>query len=102
MRRAFAERRYEAAREPLRHWLDRHPRSAEAHYYRAWLALVDDRPPEVAEATKRAQELGFDRSALEVLHGVYQARAGRVSDAEPVLRRAYAQDREPQPRSPAS
>ena len=52
-RRAFAERRYEAAREPLRLWLDRRPRSAEAHYYRAWLALADDRPPEAAEATRR-------------------------------------------------
>ncbi len=43
-----------------------------------------------------AQELGFDRSALEVLQGVYQARGGRINDAEPVLRRAFDQEREPQ------
>ena len=66
-------------------WIER-PRSGEAHYYRAWLALVDERPPEAVEAVERAQELGFDRAALEVLAGIYQARAGRINDAEPVLR----------------
>jgi Flp pilus assembly protein TadD len=95
VRRDFAERRYEAAREPLRRWLDQSPRSGESQYYRAWLGLVDDRPPEVDEALRRAQELGFDVAALEVLRGVYQARAGRINDAEPVLRRAYDQGREP-------
>jgi tetratricopeptide (TPR) repeat protein len=95
VRRLFAERRYDEAREPLKHWLDERPRSAEAHFYRAWLALVDDRPPEVVEAVRRAQDLGFDRGRLEVLQAVYYARGGRISDAEPVLRRAFEQGLEP-------
>jgi tetratricopeptide (TPR) repeat protein len=95
VRRLFAARRYDEAREPLRRWLDERPRSAEAHSYRAWLALVDDRPPEVVDAVRRAQDLGFDRSRLEVLQAVYYARGGRIRDAEPILRRAFEQGLEP-------
>jgi Flp pilus assembly protein TadD len=95
VRRAFAEHRYDDARGPLQRWLDRRPRSGEARYYEAWLALVDDRPHEAAEAVRRALELDFDRDSLDVLQGVYHARSGRINDAEPLLRRAYAEGREP-------
>ena len=95
VRRSFASRRYDEARRPLRRWLEERPRSAEAHYYRAWLALADDRPAEVVQAVRRARDLGFDRSLLEVLQAVYVARGGRMSDAEPVLRRAFDDGSEP-------
>jgi Flp pilus assembly protein TadD len=94
VRRLFAARRYDEARGPLKRWLDERPTSGEAHYYRAWLALVDDHPPEVVEAVRRAQDLGFDRSRLEVLEAIYFARGGRMT-AEPVLRRAFDEGLEP-------
>ena len=43
---------------------------------------------------QRAQDLGFDRSRLEVLQAVYFARGGRTI-AEPVLRRAFEEGLEP-------
>src|SRR4051794_2390516 len=39
VRGAFASRRLDQAREPLRRWLAASPRSAEAHYYLARLYL---------------------------------------------------------------
>jgi tetratricopeptide (TPR) repeat protein len=95
VRRLFAARRYDEGRAPLRHWLEERPRSAEAHYYRAWLALAEDRPAEVVEAVQRAQDLGFDRTRLEILQGVYYARGGRMNTAEPTLRRAFEEGLEP-------
>jgi tetratricopeptide (TPR) repeat protein len=95
VRQLFAARRYDEARGPLKRWLDERPRSAEAHFYRAWLALTDERPPEVAEAARRAQDLGFDRARLEVLEGICYARGGQMSAAEPALRRAFDEGWEP-------
>jgi tetratricopeptide (TPR) repeat protein len=95
VRRSFAARRYEEARVPLQRWLDRRPRSAEAQYYRGWLALADDRPREVEQAVERAWRLGFDRSRLVILRAIYQARAGGVNAAEPTLRRAFEEGQEP-------
>src|SRR5690242_19151283 len=67
VRRSFAARRYDEARGPLQLWLAGRPPSGEAQYYRAWLALADERPSEAVEAAERAQRLGFDRAPLEVL-----------------------------------
>jgi tetratricopeptide (TPR) repeat protein len=95
VRLSFAARRYGEARGPLQRWLAERPRSGEAQYYRAWLALADERPSEAVEAAALAQRLGFDRAPLEVLQAVYQARAGHINAAEPVLRRAFDQNLEP-------
>src|SRR5262245_5399722 len=73
VRRAFAGRRYDRARGLLDRWIMNQPRSGEAQYYRAWLALADDRPPDVVTAVERAKELGYDRARLEVLKAIYQA-----------------------------
>lgn len=97
VRRLFAERRYDEARAPLARWIQQQPRSGEAQYYRGWLALVDQDPRTAVEAVERAQALGFDRPSLEVLVGIYQARAGRINLAEPVLRDAF--DRQSEPRA---
>jgi tetratricopeptide (TPR) repeat protein len=94
VRRAFAARRYDMARGLLDRWIMNQPRSGEAQYYRAWLALADDRPPDVVEAVERAKELGYDRARLEVLKAIYLARGGRI-DVESILRQAFDQESEP-------
>jgi tetratricopeptide (TPR) repeat protein len=96
VRRSFASRRYDEARASLQRWLDERPRSAEAQYYRAWLAMADQQPREAVEAVERAQRLGFDRAPLVVLQAIYQARAGQINAAEPILREAFANKSEPQ------
>jgi predicted Zn-dependent protease len=96
VRRSFAARRYDEARASLQRWLDERPRSGEAQYYRAWLALADKRPREAVEAAERAQKLGFDRAPLVVLQAIYHARAGQINAAEPILREAFAHKSEPQ------
>ncbi len=95
VRRAFAEARFEEAREPLRQWIEARPSSGEAQYYRAWLALVDDRPNETATAFRRAADLGYDRRSLEIIRAIYQARAHQVQAAEPILLKAFEEQREP-------
>jgi tetratricopeptide (TPR) repeat protein len=94
--RSFAARRYDEAREPLRRWLEARPRSAEAVYHRAWLALVDQDPDEAVRAFGQAKPLGLDPALLNPLIGVYQARAERIQEAEPLLREAFEQQSEPQ------
>ncbi|HZW32923.1 MAG TPA: tetratricopeptide repeat protein [Isosphaeraceae bacterium] len=96
VRRGFAAHRYREAREPLRRWLRQRPRSAEAHYYRAWLALVTNQPNEAAEAIDQATKLGADATLLSPLTGIYWARAGRLNQAEPLLRAAFQRNAEPQ------
>ena len=53
VRHSFAARRYDEARGPLQRWLDERPRSGEAQYYRAWLALVEQRPADAVDAIER-------------------------------------------------
>ena len=77
-------------------WLATRPRSGEAQYYRGWLALVDERPREAVEAVELARKLGFDPIPLDVLAAIYQARAGRINTAEPILREAFDRKWEPQ------
>jgi tetratricopeptide (TPR) repeat protein len=96
VRRSFAARRYQEARTALHRWLRERPHSAEAAYYRAWLALVDQDPDAAVRAFEQAKTSGIDPSLLRPLTGVYQARANRINDAEPILREAFEQQREPQ------
>jgi tetratricopeptide (TPR) repeat protein len=95
VRHAFAAHRYEEAREPLRRWFGRRPRSAEVQYYRAWLALVDDDPAAAGDAINRATGLRFDPDLLRPLTGIFQARSGQVKEAEPRLQEAFEQNVEP-------
>jgi tetratricopeptide (TPR) repeat protein len=96
VRSSFVAHRYDEAREPLRRWLRERPRSAEAAYYRVWLALVDQDPDEAVKGFEQAKQSGLDPTLLRPLTGVYQARAHRISEAEPILREAFAQKLEPQ------
>jgi tetratricopeptide (TPR) repeat protein len=95
VRRSFAARRLDEARGPLERWLRERPRSGEAQYYRAWLALFEDRPDQVIAAIDRAGSLGFDREELRPMTAIYQARAGKVGEAEPLLRAAFERKQEP-------
>jgi Flp pilus assembly protein TadD len=95
VRRSFSARRYEEGREPLKGWLHERPRSADAHYYRAWLALVSHEPSEAVESIERASKFGLDPMLLGPLKGLYQARAGNGAAAEPSLREAFERNVEP-------
>ena len=97
VRRAFSTRQFDEARRPLDRWREARPRSGEPEYYRAWLALVDDRPAEAVDAVERAGQRGFDPSRLQVLKAIYEARAGRINPAESVLRRAFDRKLDPRP-----
>ena len=95
VRRLFVARRYEEARGFLQRWIQERPRSAEAQYFRAWLGLIDDQPSETVAAIEQATRLGLDPNRLLPLTAIYQARAGKINEAEPILRKAFAQGREP-------
>ncbi len=95
VRGLLAARRYDQARGLIQRWIRKQPRSGEAQYYRAWIALVDQHPEEAIEGLDRASRLGFDPDVLRPLTGVCQARAGHISEAEPLLRDAFDRNREP-------
>jgi tetratricopeptide (TPR) repeat protein len=90
-----AARRYDEAGDLVRRWARERPDSADAQYYRAWLALVAQQPGEAFEAIEQAARLGCDPRRLSPLKGIYMARGGHINEAEPILREAFEQDREP-------
>jgi Flp pilus assembly protein TadD len=95
VRGSFAARRYAEARGEVGRWMREQPHSGEAQYYRAWLGLVDQQHGETVAGIEEASRLGFDPERLRVLSGIYQARAGRITEAEPILREAFDRQREP-------
>ncbi|SRR5579883_716344 len=96
VRAAVAARRFDDALAPLTRWLEASPHSAEAQYYLARLRVATDRPQEALAAIDQARRLGYDRAALDCLLAIIQARAGRYTEAEPVLREAFQEGMEPQ------
>jgi tetratricopeptide (TPR) repeat protein len=96
-RQAFAARDFVQARLITQAWLEARPTSGEAHYYRARLALVEDRPRDAVEAMQEAKKQGFDEESLRCLRAILQARTGQFGSAEPVLRQAYDREVEPRP-----
>lgn len=96
-RRAVAAGRYGEGRALLERWLKREPDSPEAHYLKARVGLGTDRPGEVADGLKRARALGHPGSELDLLLAVIDAKKGRHGEAEPVLARAFAGARGPDP-----
>jgi tetratricopeptide (TPR) repeat protein len=95
VRHAFAARRIEEAREPLRRWLALQPGSGEAYYFKAWAALAADQPDEAAQAIDQARKLGFDRALLDCLLAIGQSRSDRFKEAEPILEEAALEQVEP-------
>jgi tetratricopeptide (TPR) repeat protein len=95
VRKVFAARHYDRAREPLDRWLAASPRSAEAYYYKGWLALAFDQPHSAIEAIEQAKKFGFDPDRVACLVAICQSRANRVNEAEPILERAFRHESEP-------
>ncbi len=95
VRGLLVARHYDEARGLVQRWIRERPRSAEAQYYRAWLALVNQQPREAVEGLEEASRLGFDPRLLRPLAAICQARAGQIREAEPILREAFDQEREP-------
>jgi tetratricopeptide (TPR) repeat protein len=95
VRQAFAARRIDEAREPLRQWLAIRPDSSEALYYRAWAAMAADQPREAVQAIAQAGKRGFDPALLGCLSAIGQSRSNRFKEAEPVLVQAFHKQLEP-------
>jgi tetratricopeptide (TPR) repeat protein len=95
VRKLFAARHYDEAREPLRQWISQRPGSAEAHYYKGWLALAFDQPREAIEAIEQAQKLGLEPESVACLAAICQSRANRINEAAPILERAFRRQSEP-------
>jgi tetratricopeptide (TPR) repeat protein len=96
VREAFAARRIEEARGPLRRWLAIRPRSGEAFYYKAWAAMAADQRGEALQAIEQSGKLGFDLGLLDCLSAIGQSRSERFKEAEPVLEHAFRARLEPQ------
>jgi tetratricopeptide (TPR) repeat protein len=96
VRSAIETRHFTAAEGPLQQWLKMSPSSAEAHYYRARLALGTNRPQQALQATEDALKLGYESTALKCLSAVLMARSGQSTGVESVLRQAFVEGREPQ------
>ena len=77
VRRSFAARRYHEASGPLRRWLALRPTSGEAHYYKAWDALVFDQPDEAVRAIEQTRKLAFNPALVGCLSAILYARALR-------------------------
>jgi tetratricopeptide (TPR) repeat protein len=86
-RRELAARRFAEAEGPLRRWLDARPRESEPHYLVAVVAVGLGRPQEAINELARARALGHPPGPIDRLDAILRARAGRGSEAEPVLRR---------------
>ncbi len=96
-RRALADRRFAEAEVALGRWLRARPRSAEAHYLKARVALGLGRPQEAVDELARARVLGHPAAPSDRLDAIIRAGAGRYAEAEPVLRRVLANSEAPDP-----
>jgi tetratricopeptide (TPR) repeat protein len=91
-RKALANGRYDDAGEALTRWLRVVPDEAEPHFLNGRVAVAASRLPEAAFELKRAQALGYSRNKLALLRALIAAKAGRHTEAEPLLRQAFDQD----------
>jgi tetratricopeptide (TPR) repeat protein len=96
-RREVAARRFARAEGPLRAWLRARPGHAEPHYLAAVVAVELGRPQEAIGELARARALGHPPEPIDRLDAILRARAGRSSEAEPVLRRLLDHSDAPDP-----
>jgi tetratricopeptide (TPR) repeat protein len=97
VRQALAARRFDVARQILERWIDRRPGAGEPYHLLAKLEMAQDRPGPALEAMGRASALGYPAEPLNVLRAVLEARGGNYKNAEPILRRAFAEGHGPEP-----
>ena len=93
--RWFREGRYDRAEEALGRWLSASPGSVEAHLLKGRVAVARNRLAEAAGELKLAISLGGKPDDLLLLRALIAAKAGRHIEAEPALRRAFDEAREP-------
>lgn len=96
-RREVAHRRFNKAEATLGRWLRARPRSAEAHYLTARIALARERPQEAITELAAARALGHPAEPLDRIDAIIRANAGRHAEAEPVLRRVLRESEAPDP-----
>ena len=89
-RRALAEGRYQDAQDAAERLLGLRLREAEANYLRAKAAIALGRRGEYVDGLKRAEAMGYPREQLAVLRALIDAQFGRVTEAQPILARAFA------------
>ncbi|WP_152049566.1 tetratricopeptide repeat protein [Tautonia marina] len=94
---AIASGQLDEAQQIVDRWLSRRSNDPDALAWAARVALARDRPTEAFEFARRAQQQGLDRSALRDVEGVALARAGRMAEAEPLLRAHLAATDRPDP-----
>jgi predicted Zn-dependent protease len=96
-RRALAHGRVSEARQLIDGWLRVQPRSAEAHFLKARVALAEGDSGEASRQLTLARELGYSRFQLERINAIIKAQSGKYAEAEPVLTRIFRQAQEPDP-----
>jgi len=94
-RDALAGGRYDQAGKALERWIGTAPDAAEAHYLKGRAAVATGRLHEAAGELKRAQELGYPRDELDLLRALIASKAGRHTEAEAILKQAFAESRMP-------
>ena len=85
------------AAQRLERWLQLRPRSAEAHFLRARIALARGDLGEVSAALRRAQRFGLPPEQVARFHAIVLSRVGRYAEAEPLLLQALTAARRPDP-----
>jgi Flp pilus assembly protein TadD len=80
---------FEAADEPLQHWLEARPDSAEALFLSARVAIGLNRFEPGLKALQKAREAGYPDRLIERERGLLLVRGGNLSEAEPVLRKVF-------------
>ncbi|MDR3635528.1 MAG: tetratricopeptide repeat protein [Isosphaeraceae bacterium] len=96
-RRALRAGKYDECARVADDWLRSSPRSPEAHYLRARVALALGRPDQLRECLVRAEELGFPQEKIAVLRAIVAAQLGQYQDAEPILRSAFERNADADP-----
>ncbi|WZP00349.1 tetratricopeptide repeat protein [Isosphaeraceae bacterium EP7] len=96
-RRAVADSQFDEADATLGRWLLMRPRSAEAYYLKARVALARKKPQEAVAGLAAARALGYPAAPLDRLDAIIRANAGRHAEAEPVLRRVLEESKAPDP-----
>ncbi|MGE3820091.1 MAG: tetratricopeptide repeat protein [Isosphaeraceae bacterium] len=96
-RQAVRERRFDQAEVAVDRWIALRPQDGEPHYWKARVLLARDLPQPTLDAITAAAQRGYDRKPLEAIRGVMLARAGKFPEAEPLLRRAAAENLGPEP-----
>jgi predicted Zn-dependent protease len=97
VRTAIGARDYAVAERLVNAWLAREPESAEMHFLKGRVALGFGRLPEALQALDRARALGYQEREVQRERAFVLVLAKRYSDAEPILRRLYAETAAPDP-----